>query len=289
MSTTVAPPDLMPDSTRPETLAGLRADLDALDDAMHDLLVRRAEVVERIATAKQAGRSALRPGREAVILRRLLARHAGRLPPRTLVRIWRELFAGTTAMQGNFTIAVCETEAGAPFVQTAREHFGALTPLLVDRGPEQAIAALRAGRAAAAVLPMPVEGAAWWTTLLERDATRIHVVARLPFWAARPEGAPQVQALVAAAIAPDPSGEDRSLLGLDCPADLGHERLAAMLAAAGWSPGPILFHRAAEACRALIDVAGFVDDADDRLRALALPRPAVVLGAYAMPVGGGWR
>ena len=48
-----------------------------------------------------------------------------------LVRIWRELLAGTTAMQGPFTVAVCEPDAGAGFTQTAREHFGALTPLRV--------------------------------------------------------------------------------------------------------------------------------------------------------------
>ena len=35
-----------------------------------------------------------RPGREAEIVRRLLARHHGPLPRRVLPRLWRELFAG---------------------------------------------------------------------------------------------------------------------------------------------------------------------------------------------------
>ncbi|MBV9736424.1 MAG: chorismate mutase [Acidisphaera sp.] len=276
-----------------EDLAVVRAELDELDDALHDLLIRRAEAVERIAAAKRAGLVALRPGREASILRRLLGRHSGGLPRQALVRIWRELFAGTTAMQGDFSIAVCDTEPGSALVQIAREHFGALTPLRVHGSPAQALAELSAGAAGAAVLPLPAEGeplsAAWWTALLQRDEPRIRIVARLPFWAPRPEGAPRAQALIAASIAPDASGRDRSLLGLELSSQLSRASLAAALENAGLSPGAIILRRepgAAEA-RALVDVQGYVQDDDDRLRALtALQRPALVLGAYAVPVGG---
>ena len=98
--------------------------------------------------------------------------------------------------------------AGSGYAQCAREHFGALTPLRVHRSPAQAIAEVSAGTATAAVLPLPAEEEAppWWTALLHRDEPRIHVVARLPFWAPRAEGAPRVQALVVAAVPPDPSG-----------------------------------------------------------------------------------
>src|ERR1700749_3216047 len=102
------------DGWRPD-LSALRARLDRLDDEIHDMLMERALVVESVARSGKP--SAFRPGREAVILRRLLARHAGRLPPRTLVRMWRELLAGTTAMQSAVTIAAVGTEP------IAREHF----------------------------------------------------------------------------------------------------------------------------------------------------------------------
>src|SRR5271170_3797453 len=111
----------------PSGLAGLRAELDRIDDAVHVLLIERARVVERV--AKSGKRSAYRPGREASIIRRLLRQHSGELPPQTLVRIWRELLAGTTAMQGPFAVAVCERDGTGAYTQAAREHFGALTPL----------------------------------------------------------------------------------------------------------------------------------------------------------------
>jgi chorismate mutase len=290
MPTQAAPLPPSRDQATPD-LAALRAELDRLDNAIHDLLMRRAEVVREVAATK--GGVALRLGREAAIIRRLLARHEGGLPPQTLVRLWRELLAGTTSMQAPFIIAVCSADAADGAVACAREQFGALTPLHVYPTPAQAIREISAGRASAAVLPVPAEGepasAAWWTALLQKDDPRIHVVGRLPFWTARPEGAPRAQALVAAAVPPDPSGDDRSLLGLEIPTDLSRARLSAALADAGFAPGAIILRREPGAASAtvLADVAGFVVDDDTRLAAISpLLRPPVVLGAYAIPIEG---
>ena len=59
--------------------------------------------------------------------------------------MWRELLAGTTAMQGPFAVAVCEPDGGAGFTQAAREHFGALTPLHAYGSPAQAMAEVSRG------------------------------------------------------------------------------------------------------------------------------------------------
>jgi len=271
-------------------LAALRAELDRIDDELHDLLMRRAEVVRQVAGAKSG--VALRPGREAAILRRLLARHEGALPPQTVVRIWRELLAGTTAMQAPFVIAVCDRDPGAGFTQAAREQFGALTPLRVHGSAAQAIADVSAGRATVAVLALPSETEAprdaWWMALLQKDEPRIHVVARLPFWTRRPEGAPTTQALVVAAIAPDPSGADRSLLGLELDPNVSRTRLTTALGSAGLSPGQIILRRdpGVPAAHALVEVQGYIADDDPRLARLgSVLRPPVVLGAFAEGAG----
>lgn len=298
MSSTLDPAatQASPTQTSP-TLAQLRAELDGIDDAIHDLLIRRGVVVEQVGTHGAKGRVAIRPGREANILRRLLARHHGALPARLLVRIWRELFAATTSMQGSYVIAVCEPDPAEGFVQAAREHFGALTPMRRHPTPAQAIGEVSSGLAIAAVLPMPQEqepyAAAWWTALLHRDEPRIHVVGRLPFWAPRSEGGPQAEALVVAAVAPDASsaepGQDRSLIGLELSPDASRARLAGALAAAGFDAASIILRREQgdPAAQALVDVAGLVADDDTRLSALTdMLRPPVVLGAYAVPLNG---
>ena len=110
-------------------LAALRAELDQLDDAMHDLLMRRAEVVGQVGSLGVKGRVPMRPGREASIIRRLLGRHAGRLPPVGIVRIWRELICAHTALQRPLLVAVCGRDGDGAWSAAAREHFGALTPL----------------------------------------------------------------------------------------------------------------------------------------------------------------
>ena len=297
MSSTADPTDPT-DTAAPPTLAQLRAELDRIDDAIHDLLMQRARVVEQVGAHGAKGRVAIRPGREAQIIRRLLRRHQGALPRRLLPRLWRELFAATTSMQGSYVVTVCETGPGDAFVQAAREHFGALTPLRRHRTPAQAIGEVSSGAAIAAVLPMPDEeqaaSAAWWTALLHRDEPRMHVVARLPFWAPRSEGAPQVHALVVAAVPPDassadPGSTDRSLIGLELSQEASRARLSGALAAAGFDTGTIILRRdqGAAVAQALVDVAGLVADDDARLAALSdMLRPPVVLGAYAVPVDG---
>jgi chorismate mutase / prephenate dehydratase len=267
----------------PNSLAALRAELDEIDDALHDLLMRRARVIE--AVARSGKRTALRPGREASIIRRLLSRHQGALPPQALYRIWRELLAATTGMQDGFALAVCDPDPGAAYTQLAREQYGALTPLRAHHSPSQAIGELSAGSASVAVLPLPSETEGWWTALLHPE---IHVVARLPFWTPRTEGSPQVQALVVAPFPPDASEQDRSLIGLELSDDISRARLNAALTAAGFAPGMVLMRRdpGASIAHVLVEVDGHVAAGDERLNALGAARRPAVLGGYAVPVGG---
>ena len=221
------------------TLAALRAELDRIDDALHDLLMERAGVVEQVARAGKRG--VLRPGREAAIIRRLLARHHGGLPAHTLARIWRELLAGTTAMQGGFGMAVCTVRGESLHPGRARAFWRADAAAR----PSQPRAGDRRGqrrhrdhrRAAAAVRD---RGAA--RRLVDRAAAQgraahpCHRPAAVLARRAR-RARPHVHALVVAAVAPDASGADRSLLGLELPLEVSRARLTTALAAAGFEPG----------------------------------------------------
>jgi hypothetical protein len=195
--------------------------------------------------------------------------------------MWREMLAGTTSMQAPVIVAVCEVGDGAVMTQTAREHFGALTPLHVHASPARALAQVSAGTATVAVLPYPSETDIWWTTVLHQEP-RVHIIARLPFWARRTEGAPAAQAVVVAADAPDASGADRSFLCMELRQELSRTRLSAALTAAGLKPGGLVIRDS----HLLVEVEGFLTQADPRLALLDdIARP-ILLGAYAIPVGG---
>ena len=160
------------DDWRPN-LADLRARLDDIDDRIHALLIERAQVIEDVARSGKA--AAFRPGREAAILRRLLRDHTGGLPPLTLVRMWREMLAGTTAMQSPIRVAVWDPTADGAVTAIAREHFGAMTPMPGQESVAAALEAVRGGGAAIAVLPFPKGDAVWWPALTAGGA-RLHVV-----------------------------------------------------------------------------------------------------------------
>ena len=248
----MSPGDTAGQTERTRELEALRAELDRVDDGLHDQLMRRAEVVAQVGALGAKGRVPLRPGREASILRRLVGRNAGALAPATLVRVWREMLAGSSAQQNAMRVVVGE----AGLLPAVCEHFGALTTAEVV-SPPAAIAQLRDGAATLAVLPLPSAEVGWWTELLDRSRwPQLHVVARLPFWA-RPG---MIEALVLSTAEPDPSGQDRSLVA-GSPAALGTFTVLEMLAVEG-STG-------------LAVVDGLV----------AAPEASVVLGAYATQMG----
>jgi chorismate mutase len=282
----------MPEASPPQTLAQLRAEIDAVDHRLHALLIERAAIIERV--AEHGGKSGpkIRPGREAAMVRHRLASHTGSLPPQAILRIWRELFAAALIIEGGQTIAVCAADDGADIVALAREHFGPLTPLRRHRNASQALADLDTGTAQVAVMPAPSDedDGRWWTALTARGERQLSVIAKLPFWTARAEGTPSGTAYAVAALRPDASGNDNSLVVFATPEETSRSRLLANLTTAGFAPETI-WTRAAGAGRTLVlaDVAGMIEDADPRLAAIqGAEAPAIPIGGYAVPLAGGY-
>lgn len=274
-------------------LAELRTQLDALDDKIHDLLMLRAKVVEAVSTEGGKKGTKIRPGREAVILRRLLARHEGAMPRQAIIRFWREMFGAALIIEGGQTMAVCDGEGGETRLALAREHFGPLTPVRRHHNPAQTLADVtRKGGAQLAVLPQLGEDedgkSGWWPMLTGSGHARLYVIARIPFWTKRAEGLPQGDAYVVAAVPPDDSGNDRGLIAMQASADLSRTKLVAQVKEAGFEPGTLWVRRLPGDTHisALVEVEGLVADDDPRLAAIAgLEAPPVVIGGYAVPIG----
>ncbi|MBF0375245.1 MAG: chorismate mutase, partial [Alphaproteobacteria bacterium] len=145
-----------------ESLEDLRREIDRIDDALHDLVMQRAQVVERIGVLK-GGVQVLRPGREAEILRRLVSRHQGRFPRAVLVRLWREMMGALVALQSPFPVAVFMPERGAGYLELARDQYGAYAATTPYRSVGQVVRAVADGVAAVGIVPVPDrEGAENW-------------------------------------------------------------------------------------------------------------------------------
>jgi chorismate mutase len=280
-------------SSPDQDLEDLRREVDRVDRAMVELLAERLRVVREIARIKQTaatGRPAIRPGREAVILRRLVEQAGVRFPAATLVRMWRELLAATTRAQAPLKVVACVPDHRWELWELARDHFGAAAPIQRTSSWSQALGLVADGQADLAVLPLPGEGESWWATLPDRSARPLQVVARLPFGPADPQLG-GTGAMVVGAIEPEPSGADLSLLALETPGDVGRDRLLDALAAPRLAPRVLAKVPAptGETTLHLIELDGFVTMADAPLvgalaRADELILRSTWLGGYARPL-----
>lgn len=274
-------------NTPKPNLDDLRREIDEIDIALHDLILRRAAIVEQVAEAKgpQAD-SGMRPGREADILRRLAARHSGPFPRGSVLRIWRELISSLTAMQGPYGIAVF-AEGGDGLWDVARDHFGSHTRLAARTTRREVVADVAKGEATHGVLPYPEEEdeRPWWGGLWSTEAPR--VVLRLPFGeAGNARGGSD--ALVIARVDPELTGDDRSLAIIETAGELRRAAVPDLLAEAGLK-GDLVCTANDGSNQYLVELQGFVENGDPRLAALAGNRPVErirVIGAYPAPLPG---
>lgn len=276
----------MPESASP--LDDLRREVDRIDDAIVDLLTARLDVVRRIAEAKGdrgQGRIALRPAREAAILRRLIQRADGKFPKAPLIRMWRELLAATTRAQTPFTVAVHVPEAQPSLWEMARDHFGSLTPMQRADSPGQVLRLLGAGTAQIGVLPLPEDEDVWWRILARGGPEAPRIVARLPFANAGqyPEDA---TAVVIAPVEHEPSGDDVTLVLIEADADTSRGRILDALGQASLAPRWLAISREPSrgTCIHLVEVAGFIGRGEPALAAALTSIRQQVL--RALPVGG---
>lgn len=282
------------------SLADLRREIDVLDDQIQDLLRRRAEAVQRVATTKRAQGGSdgvfLRPGREAQILRRLLERHRSGLPPAALLRIWREMISALYDLQAPVKIAVHAPNKSAARWDLARDFYGSTTPMQLCTTATAVMRAVNSQPATLGVMAMPEEGEkeVWWPLLASRAEDTPRIIARLPF-VPNPRGRfAELGAYVIARTPPEESGEDCTLIVVYMNEDAPSlARLTGLLAQAGLEGRVLGQHRGSSGiARMLVEIAGFVPEGDARLAAFLAADPvliadAIVIGAYPIPVAEG--
>jgi chorismate mutase len=174
----------MPRSNPPApSLTDLRAEIDRIDETMHQLLMQRGEIIDRLIAVKRSEEtgSAFRPAREAEMMRRLVQRHHGILPLDTAESIWRVIIATFTYVQAPFSVHADLSAGEAVMRDSARFHFGFTVPFVPHVGAAGAVAAVSESRGDLGLVPaFAVAGApAWWASLEFESAPKI--IARLPF------------------------------------------------------------------------------------------------------------
>jgi chorismate mutase len=178
----------------PETLADLRDEIDRIDACLHEMLMQRGEIIDRLIAvkARSGPGSAFRPGREAEMMRRLVERHKGILPLDTVESIWRIIISTFTYVQADYSVHADISGGDAQMRDGCRFHFGFTVPYVPHPSVAEVINAVALAPGDLGLVPVEAapSAGAWWQQLTTPDAPKI--IARLPFVERRdhPAGTP---------------------------------------------------------------------------------------------------
>ncbi len=282
-------------TSKKQALENVRREIDDIDHQIHDLLMRRTEIVEKVRTIKEGEKVKIRPAREAEILYRLTARHRGNFPKRELARIWREIIVATLGFEGPFSIAVLDPENEPGFWDLARDQYGSFTPMTRLHSGRAVVEAVSSGRATLGVVPWPRrdDEDPWWRYMVSPADGTPKVIAKLPFI---PGANARGGALEAAVICPcdqEPTGRDRSFLAVETDDDIGARRVEEALNSAGATAAFVQqWHdpNRPPGWTYLVETMGFVDPGAKQfprfIDAIGKAGKRIIhLGGYATPLG----
>ncbi|MBL6853353.1 MAG: chorismate mutase [Alphaproteobacteria bacterium] len=257
---------------RKTTPADVPAQIDALDDKIQDLLIKRAALATSVTPAKQSQ-----------TLRRLAARHKGNLPLRALVSIWREIMA--VAASPKRVVHVYAADRAGVFRDMARGLFGSSAPMESHLSATTIVTECSNDHEAFGIVPPPESdenARPWWSQLAPVGTRGPRIVAVLPLVGGK------VDAYVIGSLDPEASGDDTTVCRVEAEEQVSPSRLQSLLKQAGLDARPVAVGRAAGMRQHLMEIPGFVASDDPRLGTLLESAAGAVrvsiVGGYANPL-----
>lgn len=130
-----------------EALAGLRVQIDSIDQQLLSLLNQRARVAEQVGEIKRVeGSPFFRPDRVAQVIDKIQSANQGPLLNQHVAAIWREIMSACLALEAPQRVAVLGPE-GTFTEQAAVEYFGSAANLIYCSSFDEVFHATAAGTA----------------------------------------------------------------------------------------------------------------------------------------------
>lgn len=220
-----------------EALSSVRAEIDAIDEQIQDLLIQRTKVVEKVRAIKHGQTVKIRPAREAEMMYRLTARHHGNFPKRELCRIWREIIVATLSFEGPFSVAVIKNEDEPGYWDLARDQYGSFTKMSRHESGRAIVEAVRRQEVSVGIVPWPRrdDPDPWWRYMVAENEETPRIIARLPFVPGASIRGEGIEAAVICPHAQETTGRDRSLLAIETDTEIGGRRIEEALNSIGIS------------------------------------------------------
>jgi chorismate mutase len=252
--------------------AEIAAQIDALDDKIQDLLIKRAALATSVTPAQQSQ-----------TLRRLAARHKGNLSVAALVSIWREMMS--VAASPRRLVHVYAADRSGLFRDMARGLFGSMAAMESHLSATTIVNECSNDAQAFGILPPPESdenARPWWSLLAPIGTPGPRIVAVLPLVGDK------VEAYVIGSLELETSGDDTTVLRVEAEESVSQSRLQSLLKQAGLDARPVAVGRAAGMRQHLMELPGFMASDDSRIGTLLenagdTVRLAIV-GGYANPL-----
>jgi hypothetical protein len=236
--------------------------------------------------SQQPGVSFIRSGREAEMVRRIVACFKGKtFPAPATAYIWRMIISASLSLESPLTVSAYTAETNHDIYWLTREYFGNFISIAKEPTSKRVLGDVLDGKAGVGVLPLPggTTEWSWWRELPEG----IKVFACLPFILAKGS---EIQALAVAKIEPETSGDDVTLLSIETDMDISQSRLkttfdkqklATRWLAAETLPSKHRLH--------LVEIKSFIKAENEAIKMVKKDIGASLiaireLGAYALPV-----
>ena len=219
----------------------LRQEIDAIDNAIHDLIIARTKVVEQVREEKRGQKIKIRPARECSIIYRLMERHTGPFPKRELARIWRELIVATLSFEGPFSIGVhipSKSESDytrhnmqIEYCNMIRDQYGSFTPMSKYSSATKLVDAVKRHKVAIGILAAPkqAEQDPWWPLLASKASDTPRIINRLPFVGIAQDYNTNIDALVICPVPSEPTGRDHTFLVIETAEKISLKKITSAL------------------------------------------------------------
>lgn len=161
-------------SSDQEKLADIRSKIDALDRTILSAIEERTALARAVVAAK-SGQHIFRPGREADLMRGLVA--ATSLPPQMIEVIWRQMIANNINNQQRLKIAMTKDDE---MRSIAAFCFGADIDQVIGSGAADVIDAVAKGDADLGVLPYGQDNPDWCDDLTRCNG-QVYIMGITPF------------------------------------------------------------------------------------------------------------
>ncbi|MCE2926340.1 MAG: chorismate mutase [Rickettsiales bacterium] len=273
-----------------------RTQIDAIDDKLIALLKERAGIVKQVGRYKHRtnpGICPIRPAREAQMVARIASCFQdGSFNAAAAATMWRTLIGASTSLEADLPISTYVAGGKEELYWLAREYFGPFLPISKQSNVRRVIGEIADGKAAVGIVPYINENdsESWWPLLLPQHDKALRIFAHIPYSYFDDDAKNRIGGFAVAAIEPEETGQDRSIIVLEIAQEVSQSRLNATLESASLDAKWLqLVNPSAGIRHHVLDVEGFLHDNHPQLKILyeqldsALIK-VYIFGSYAKPI-----